>query len=371
MKTYLLLSAFILSGFTSCKKEPEALSSRTFSMATTPWPADFTTVAVDNAYSFINQHCDMVSHHFDEGIPYQEALNQLEWPQQLKNDVAVRKQKTSPGKKVLLSVAALNLTRHEKADYYREADGISDSIKNYWKLLPFNDNMVITAYVNYVSFLIDALQPQFINYGVESNEQQWNSIQFNVYKDFLSKVYFQLKARYPSLPFFISFMVTDDPKSLSLASQLLTCTDMIGLSAYPYISSNAMSAGNTDPENLSASFFDNFINLAPQKPWGFAETGYIAQNLSIPNFSIARSGTSQWQADYLEKILKLCRDKKAKFVVWFCSTDYDAGNMRLQQMGLYQDLFGLWQDTGFTDENNQLRMSYQVWLKWMQQPLLQ
>lgn len=353
------LALFLL---TACKKNSEK-ETRSFYMAVTPWPADFTTEAVNDAYNFIDQNCDMVSHHFDEGIPYQEAFNNLPWPQQLQNDVSFRKSQTI-GKRIFLSVAALNLTRHEKADYYSHPDNISDSIKNYWKALPVNDAKVVTAYVRYISYLIDQLQPQFVNYGVESNSILWDTPSFSLYKDFLSKVFIQLKSHYPQLPFFISFMVSEDAPALSNASQLTPYTDYISLSAYPYASASTTADGNTDPKKFPSNYFTRFLDLAPTKPWGFAETGYIAQDLSIPSFSLNKQGNVQWQKDYLDIICRLCNSRKAKFLVWFCSADYDAGNNRLRSLGLYQDLFGLWQDIGFKDENNVHRPAYQLWQSW-------
>ena len=333
-------------------------------MAVTPWPADFTPAAVDDAYAFIDQHCDMVSHHFDEGIPYEEAYNNLPWPQQLQDDLAYRKMKTS-NKKVFLSIAALNLTRHEKADYYQQGTNISDSIKNYWKQLPFNDDKIVTAYVRYVSYLIDQLQPQFVNYGVESNDVHWDISQFGLYKEFLSKVFSQLKTKYPQLPFFVSFMVNEDPIALALSSQLLPYSDYVSLSAYPYAAASSTLDGNTDPKKFPSDFFTRFLDLAPNKPWGFAETGYIAQDLDIPAYSLHRQGTSQWQKEYLDMICQLCNSRKAKFLIWFCHADYDAGCDRLKSLGLYQDLFGMWKDIGLKDENTIERPAYQLWLQWM------
>lgn len=347
-----------------CRKQATPESTRSFNMAVTPWPADFTPAAVDDAYAFINNHCDMVSHHFDEGVPYEEAYRQLSWPQALLNDVASRKQKTAAGKKILLSVAPLNLTRHDKADYYNTPDGISDSIKNYWKGLPVNDPKVVTCYFRYVSYLIDQLHPQLVNYGVESNGVEWTTGDFNAYTDFLSQVHDLLKQKYPELPFFVSFMVLEDPVALARAAALIPYTDYVGLSSYPYTASSTLD-GTTDPAKLPVDFFTRYISLAPSKPWGFAETGYIAQDLSLPSFSLARKGTLSWQRDYLNQIFQLCEQKHGLFLVWFCSADYDAAVMRMKQMGLYQDLFGLWQDTGFKDENNSVRPSYQLWLQWM------
>jgi hypothetical protein len=43
-------------------------------MGTTPLPAALTVDEVNKTYQFINNNCDIVSHHFDEGISYQEAF---------------------------------------------------------------------------------------------------------------------------------------------------------------------------------------------------------------------------------------------------------------------------------------------------------
>jgi hypothetical protein len=370
MKTisFLLLIVLILPSLHCRKKAPLDLT-RSFNMAVTPWPADFTPAAVDDAYAFINQHCDMVSHHFDEGIPYEEADHHAPWPQHLVDDVTARRLKTAPGKKILLSVAALNLTRHEKADYYQSSTGISDSIKNYWKQLPFNDPKIVNAYIAYITYLVDQLHPQMVNYGVESNDTRWDPVRFNEYKSFLSQVYSSLKTKYPNLPFFVSLMVQEDPKALTLSSQLLPLTDYITLSAYPYAGASSTADGTTDPKKMPADYFTRFIDLDPSKPWGFAETGYIAQDLSIPSYSLNRQGTAAWQNDYLNLVFDLMNKRKGKFLVWFCFMDYDAGSNTLKQMGLYQDLFGLWQDIGLKDEHNLPRPAYDTWLRWMQYPV--
>jgi hypothetical protein len=360
---YIICCFFCFLTTTSCHKNTAVAESRSFYMGVTPWPADFTASEVDTAYNFINNHCDIVSHHFDDGIPYDEAFNKQPMPANFQQDVSARKLKTATGKKIFLSVSALNLTRKEKADYYQN-DPVADSIKNYWKQLAFNDPKVVTAYINYISWLIDQFQPVYVNYGVESNVSLWDGASFNLYKDFLSKVYAQLKIKYSSLPFFISFIVDESAEGFANASQLLSFTDFIGLSAYPYVTVSSSASGNTDPENFPAGYFEKFISLAPSKPLAFAETGYIAENLIIPSYSLNKQGREDWQKKYLEMICKLCNDHHAKLLIWFCSKDYDAGAAYLRSQGLYQDLFGLWQDTGLKNEAGLERPAYQSWLQW-------
>jgi hypothetical protein len=358
------VSCMLLLCLAACKKNNDnEEGTRSFYMGVTPWPANFTVEAVGDAYRFINDHCDMISHHFDEGIPYEEAYRGLSMPDSLRNAVQFRKANTASGKTILLSVAALNLTRHEKADYYNLAKQ-KDSIVNYWKQLPVNDTKVITAYIQYISYLVDALQPSFVNFGVESNDFNWDPVKFVQYKDFISKVYPALKAKYSAIPFFVSFMVNDSPLALQYATQLLNYTDYITLSAYPYSQLIATNK-NSDPKLLPADYFTRFIELAPEKPWGFAETGYVAEDLVIPAFNLNGKGNETWQKDYLDLICGLCNDKKARFLVWFCYKDYDASSELLKSLGLYTDLFGLWEDTGVVDENGKLRPAFDLWVKWM------
>ena len=362
---YMLLGIVMLCLFSHCKKDAPAAATRSFYMGVTPWPAGFTQPSLDTAYQFINNHCDIVSHHFDEGIPYEEAYHQLPMPADLVQNLLTRKTKTAAGKKILLSVSALGLSRTARAGYYTNAT-VTDSLRQYWQTLPCNDPKMVTAYVNYVSWLADQLQPAYINYAVESNSLVWDPAQFLLYKDFLRQVYSILKTKYPAIPLFVSFMVDESTQGLANAQQLLPYTEYIALSSYPYITVRASVNGNTDPDLFPAGYYEKFINLDASKPLAFAETGYAAQDLVIPSFSLNKKCTADWQNKYLSKICQLSNDHKAELLIWFCSKDYDAGDAYLQSVGLYQDLFGLWQDTGLKDEAGKPRPAYNTWLQWMQ-----
>lgn len=361
---YIMLSGFFLVHF-SCDKEPAPVGTRSFYMGVTPWPADFTPAEVNNTYQFINNHCDIVSHHFDDGIPYQEAFLNNPMPDVFQEEVNFRKNNTAPGKKIFLSIAPLNLSRREKADYYKSSGKeITDSIKNIWHQRSFKDPQLADAYVNYCSFLIDQFKPDYINYGVESNADNWDPVNFNAYKEFLSQVYSRLKVKYPSIPLFLSFMVSENPVGFSFAGQLVPFTDFIGLSAYPYTSVSSCADGNTDPAKFPVDYFTRFIDLDAGKPFVFAETGYISEDLIVPVYSLNKKGSASWQQSYLEKICTLSNERNAKFIIWFCHKDYDAGNLTLKSLNLYQDIFAFWEDTGLTDESGKGRPALQSWKNW-------
>ena len=366
----ILLAAFLLL-FTGCENAVENPQTRSFYLGVTPWPADFTTQEVDAAYSFIDTHCDMVSHHFDEGIPYQEAYTNSNWPSALLADIQTRKSKTANSKKILLSSSVLALSRNQKAPYSVHSTAISQATKAEWEALSVNDARVVKAYTNFLKLLIDSLQPSFINYAVESNVDSWNATNFAQYKEFVGQVYQQLKTAYPTTPILLSLMVNETPQSLNFASQLVPYTDYIALSAYPYTSVSSSADGNTNPALFPATYFTRFIDLAPGKPLCFAETGYIAEPLSVPSFNLTKQGTEAWQQAYLQAICTLVNERKGKFIIWFCHKDYNAGIARLKALGLYQDLFSLWTDTGLISEKNDQRPAYATWLNWMSKPVVQ
>lgn len=362
---YFIFLSVLLNSLSACKKDITSEGTRSFYMGVTPWPADFTAAEVNNAYQFIHNHCDIVSHHFDDGIPYQEAFLNKPMPLSLQEEINFRKNNTAPGKKILLSIAPLNLSRNEKAAYYKEpSPDITDSIKNIWKQRSFDDPAMAEAYINYCSYLIDQFKPDYINYGVESNADHWDPVNFNAYKEFLSQVYSRLKVKYPSIPLFISFMVSENPAGFSFAAQLVPFTDFIGLSAYPYTSVSSSADGNTDPEKFPADYFTRYIDLDANKPFVFAETAYISEDLLVPAFNLNKKGNSNWQQAYLEKVCTLANERKAKFIIWFCQKDYDAGNLTLKSLNLYQDIFAFWEDTGLIDESGNGRPALQSWKNW-------
>jgi hypothetical protein len=355
--------------FVNCNKEDgltQSLDSRPFYMGVTPWPADLTVEEVNKTYAFINDHCDIVSHHFNEGIPYEEFYKDLPLPREFLENIAFRKAKTRSSQNVFLSVAALNISRKDKDHYYKNST-TSQNIKEGWGKLNMDNEKFVASYVKYINYLIKEFNPIYVNYGVESNFNEWDQKGFGEYKIFLSRVYNALKQTHAKLPLFVSFMVNESNTGLENARQLLPYTDIIALSSYPYTMN--IESTSSDPKRIPENFFEQYIRLDTSKSFGFAETGYIAQNLKINEFKIEKNGKSEWQKAYLEKVLSLSTRYDAKFFIWFTAKDYDK-LVETSIKGQLVDkesisLLTLWQDTGLIDENDVKRPSYDLWIEWM------
>ena len=362
--TIMLVSLLLLGQ--SCKKIKPGPDGRSFLLGVTPWPPDFTKKGYALAYDFINDKCDMVSHHFDEGLPWQEIYKGYSLPEAFLEDVHRRKEKTQSGKKVMLSVSPLKISRKERAGYYSKTNITKDTV-GIWEQKSFRDSTVIVAYVKFITYLAAELQANYINFGVESNSKDWDAGAFEDYKFFLDQVHIRLKALFPDTPCFISFMVSPETAFLEKAKELEPYTDWITLSAYPYSYVGSPVHGSSSPDLIPSGLFQSYRDINTAKPFACAETGYIAEDLSIS--VINKEGTPQWQDDYVNYLFKFCQENDAEFIIWFCAYDYDDAVNTFNALGVNMELALLWKDTGLFNERLESRPAFQTWEAWRKLPV--
>jgi hypothetical protein len=360
MRRNIFIIVALLSCYSCHKMEPD--TTRSFYMGVTPWPPDFNKKSVSLTYDFIDKHCDIVSQHFDEGIPWQEMLDNLPFPKKLQEDLNNRKAK-SKNKKVFLSVAALQIDRLTRADYYNSTT-LDKNIINSWASKKFDDSTVIIAYANYIERLMLFFNAEEINFAVECNHKDWNPEDLKKYQNFLAAVYKQLKTKYQLRQFMISYIVGPKSESnwLKHAKQLASVTDWMCISAYPYSYIGSPVYGSADPKLLPADLFDTYRLIDSSKPFAFGETGYIAENLNL--VIVHKIADQQMQDDYLKFILDYCNMHHAKMLIWFCVYDYDAAVNTFSAIGYANELPKLWQNTGLYDEWLMPRLSAQRWIRW-------
>jgi len=360
-----LLLAVLATG-AGCRPVTDPPLSRTFYLGVTPWPPDISFEAVDKAYRFINDECDLVSHQLDRGIPWQEAHDDGPLPPDVQAGLRGRLDRTARGKRIFLSVAPIDLSRTAKNEYW--GDATPEAVKRRWAALPFDDPALVRAYVNYCRRMIDLFQPAYFNYAMECNSMDWTEPAFGAFRRFCAQVYAQLKASYPALPIMVSLMVGDTKGFYEKALPFKDLTDYIALSSYPYPYLGASVNGSTDPAQLPRAWYEQFRAIAPEKPFAVAETGYIAEFLDMSAYGITKQGRPEWQAAYLDLLATWCQEDRAEFLVWFCAYDYDALLAKLQASGQDVPIARLWRDTGFYSETGEARPALAMWRAWMVRP---
>lgn len=360
-----LILFFAVTCMTCSKEDPEP--GRPFYLGFTPFPYDISLEAVNYSYDRIKVDGDMITHHFDNGVPWVEALVNESYSDNILNDWAFRKTNTPAGHKVCVAVAPLSMYRNGMALYRGESDDMQ--LPSPWDSYTFADDEVKTAYLNYCISLIEYFKPDFFNMGVEANllyaqaPGKWTD-----FVGFHSHIYSSLKTRYPELTIFSSvtgahllpgFLSNVDHSQQRLAAlQIIESSDLYGISFYPYMSDLQ---GNGYPDNT----FEELFGLS-KKPLAIAETGYVAQpfTINVNGTDVTISSDETKQQKYISDLLAACVKHEARFVTLFAVRDYD---QLWEDLGSGTDLVVAWRDTGLYDENGNARPALSTWREYLSQ----
>jgi hypothetical protein len=366
VKSVFLFALFFLS--ISCH-EDKPKPSRSFYMGFTPFPFDLSLEAVESTYSNITTNGDIINHHFDNGVPWTEALNDNAFSDNVMNDWNFRKQHTPSTHRVYLSVSALNPDRNGLALYHGASDNLP--LESPWNTYSFSSNEVKTAYLNYCKRIIDFFEPDYFNMSIEANLLHFlEPTKWTDYVQFHQYIYESLKSAYPSLPIFCSITGAHilegyfDGSDVSLerlaALQILAYSDMFAISFYPYISKYL---GNPYPKES----FDELFKIS-SKPLAIAETGYPAQSFTMDtnNSQVTVESDEAKQDLFINDLLKSCNEHNATFVISFVVRDYD---QLWEDLGSKNDITIAWRDSGLIDEQGRERESFATWKDYFARPL--
>jgi hypothetical protein len=362
-----VLFLLIAAAFCTPAAMAQAPSTRPFRMGISPWPYDLTQAAVDWTSSAIRQHGDIIEQHFEEGVPWPEALAGSPYPKNFVDTVESRV-RAMAGKKRVVSISPLDTLRHGLA-YYR-GSAVNMPLPTPWDHYRLNDPAVKKAYLNYAEYIVDHMKPDYLVIGVEVNillrdrPDLWAD-----YLDLHRATYQALKARYPSLPIMVSFFCVpffageslpdEAPQQDRALAALLPYTDIVGFSVYPFISSLLA-------DSVPADYFSRLFAGARGKPVAITESGYPAREWSITvnHAPVLFNGTPEKQDSFLSRMLTAARQYRLRFVCWFAVRDYDS---LWDKMGRSDGLL-IWRDTGLFDENGAPRPALETWDRWLRRP---
>ena len=361
LKTFLILILALLSG--GCSKEDE-LKKRPFRMGFTPFPYEISREAVEYTYDKLAAEADIINHHFDNGVPWEEALNGESFSSQIMDDWNYRVAKADVRQKTYVSVTPINFSRNGLAAYRGREDNMP--LPFPWSTYDFNHENVKTAYLNYCKRVIDFFQPDYFGMSIETNLLYFeNPGLWAEYMELHDYVYGELKRQHPDLPVFSSvagapllegFLEGNDHVQQRLAvMQLLQRSDYYALSFYPHLTGHL---GNPYPENT----FDELFSIST-KPLIIAETGYTAEIFSMDN----GNGMITIQTDplkqklFLDDLLAASEDWNAEFIIYFTVRDYD---QLWRQIGSPTDINIAWRDAGLYDEAGNPRPALNSWREW-------
>ena len=348
-------------------------ATRSFYMGFTPWPYAATVQAVTDVYAFINAEGDLVAHHFQQGVPFtaSDISDFSTYHENIRNEINGRTGATASGRVIYLAIDSLNSGRNDLTDLWG-SNGNMDR-PDPWDARGFGSAEVIQAYIDFSTVVIEKFRteygtlPAYFNYGTEISELMINEPgkYTDYYTHFAPQVYSAIKAAYPSIKLMVSIALKS-PGSAEMNTVTTGFThikdyvDVVGISTYGYAFYGHADKGN--PDNLPSDWITQVTTIAPGKPYGVTETGWIGEDLSIPAYTLNVFSDGDAQDRYLQKLFAESNDLlDAEMIIWFTSYDFDT---------LWTDTLGqdnvskIWKDTGLIDENFNERPGLDTWEQW-------
>lgn len=356
MKRTNLLLFFILMFMTACNA-PDKVGSETKSqvdekatpdyyMGFSDFPYEATIEGVTYVRDFINTNGNMVSLHFDNGVPWSGIINKDltydKYISEMKN-----KKKDYSNLKVLVSVTPIDTSRH----------GIAFDTSEKPFLHDFDEPIVYETYIAYLSRIIEDINPDYLCYSIESNLLYKNNPDaFYNFIEFSGKIYQTLKDEYPSLTVFHSIQIeeyyNDKANQNEVIEQIIEQSDLLALSSYPFMI-------YPYDESSMDDVFETIEALAGEKSIAFTETGNNSTVLSIGD-KVELAGSDELQQVYLSKLLKFMKKENKEFVIWYLVRDYD----RLWEShyeGMVDDVFRAWLHSGLIDSEGNPKDALEQW----------
>jgi hypothetical protein len=351
-----MIAAMLLAGILTAAT-PVQGERRSFRLGFTPFPYDISLAAVDFSYHSLAKDADLVAHHLDDGVPWDEASRGVEFPLKVRNDWSDRVRRSPKGHPVYLALTPLNLGRDALAT------DLSDDKKDVWRTIPFDDEPVRKAYLRYCRQAIATFHPSYLAIGIETNLLRAKApARWGQYVSLHRFIYRALKREHPALPIFDSIVGTallpgyapeyDHSSQMSALDDLMPTSDFFAISLYPY-----MSAYLT--ERIPDDMFGELKRLDHGKPMAIAESGYPAKEFSIAAGKLVFRGSEEKQADWIRRLLEAADRYRFRFAVNFVIRDYEP---LFEKLGK-QDLHAIWKNTGLYDAEGKPRPSLNLWRK--------
>ncbi len=363
------LAALLASAMASCETEPSASSpppsapvSHTIALGFTPWPADLTAAGADRTYAFIHDHANLMAHHFDGGVPWDEALDGAKFPKHLRDDWATRKSRTPEHFQTFVAVTPLDFDRTGLALAWTDA-GDNKPLSPSWSNKPLNHPDVKRAYLNYVERVIASFQPDYLAIGIEANIMVSKSpAGWNTYLDLNQHIYREIKTKHPDLPVFTTVQyehlrgIEDESKryadkQIAAVTALMRHSDLMALSTYKF--------GHFHPNPMGGDYFEVAETFG--KPIAIAEFGAMSAPVKI--FGTRLPADESGQARFVSGILDYAGQNQVPFVVNWVAIDFDPMIKKLPAP--MDEIAKAWVHTGLRDADGNDKLALRVWTSYL------
>lgn len=337
--------------------------SRPFRMGFTAWPADFTVEGVTMARDFAHAHSDVISVTFIGGIPWPESYAGLPYSANVQQELAYR---PPDGKKLFVQISPLNRDRSGVAPYWGERDNMP--LPAPWGAYPLDHPAIKKAYLAFVLRVIDAMHPDWLGIGVESNVLlSKNKAQWAQLKSLHAATYTAVKAKHPSLPVFFTTDVLHylkypvearETDQAGEVAALMKWSDLFVMSIYPHVSAGV-------PRPVPPTFFDFARRFA--KPIAVSESGDTSRPVELKSYGITLQGSEKAQQQFTATLLDVAERDRYRFLINFATTDFEKLCDKIPKP--LDDFARIWAYCGMQTSAGKPKPALATWDSWLARPL--
>ena len=341
----------ILLLLSSCKKNnaEKVINNRQFKMGFSTWSFGPTLANVNESYDFVTTNGDIYSEHLDHKVPWDAWMTGSELPANFTDEVQGKVNRIPSNVELLLSVSFLN---GDRSDIMEDFSGEKPVFT------AFNDSAIVEAYFKHVTYLVDAFDPTYLVYSIESNELFVNNAEdWPSFRSLMDTIGGRLKLKYPNLKMAESvtlhswYETSEESAYLTEVAEIANAGDFAAISFYPFFK------GLHSRKAFQKAF--DFLHSKVTVPIAFVETNHLAENLVVDAYSLNIKSNENEQKDYLETLFLNAHHQQYKFIIWWAHRDYDALWETFPDD--VKDLGKIWRDTGLQDEDGNDRKSMKLW----------
>lgn len=324
----------------------------------TPFPYDLTLSAIEATNDLVAKHGDVYGLHFDDGIPWAEALSGEVFPRKLRDDWDGKRRSVPPGMPIYLGLSPLSQDRESLA---AASDG--SSIPRGIRGAALDAEPIKQAFYNYAHRAIETFDPKFVNLGIEAGElAERNPSRWAQFVRLYEYVRNRIKREQPDLQIGISFGLQSlmDARVARRARSILDKCDYLGVSFYPYMSRFHEKLGShklPDPPRQWTQPLE-WLRDYTDLPLAICETGYTTQDVHVPKYGLHMPGSPALQAQYVRDLGRIARRDHYLFVIWFLPIDYDKLYAKLPEG---DGTNRIWRHAGLLDQNLNPKPAWDEW----------
>jgi hypothetical protein len=172
--------------------------ARSFALAFTAFPHARSLAALADAQAVIARDADMEALHFDDGVPWAEALAGAPYHPDYAADLERQVRSIPSGHVVYIAATPIAFERDRLAPHRGAAS--NEPLSPPWAGRAFDDPAVVDAFTNHCDRMVTIFGPRYFAYAIEANvvrrraPEKWPAL-----VRLCTMVYARLKARHPTL----------------------------------------------------------------------------------------------------------------------------------------------------------------------------